>query len=78
MKARDDGLIHLAYIQILFAAAAWANPPTAVSEDFSGTQFPPTEWTTEGSGQGNWSWRKPGGYARVFVIPWHMKTLAPR
>jgi hypothetical protein len=56
---------------LLLAAAAttWANPPTAVSEDFAGAQFPPAGWTTEGSGQGNWSWSNPGGYARGYCCP---------
>jgi hypothetical protein len=46
------------------AAVAAATPPFALDEDFTGSQFPPEGWTTEGSGSGSWSWTNPGGYAR--------------
>lgn len=58
------------------AAAASATPPTAVSENFGGSQFPPTGWTTEGSGQGNWSWSNPGGYARGTCYPMMYENLS--
>jgi hypothetical protein len=59
------------------AAVAAATPRLALSEDFGGGQFPPAEWTTEGSGSGNWSWTNPGGHARgnVSVAPFgNVKT----
>jgi len=59
----------LALATLALGAAAAATPPTAVSEDFSGSEFPPAGWTTEGSGEGYWHWSNAGGYAKGECFP---------
>lgn len=47
------------------AASASATPRKAIDEDFEGSKFPPTGWTTYG--EGTWYWKNPGGYARGYA-----------
>jgi hypothetical protein len=50
-------------LAVAAAAVASANPPTAVDEDFGGSQFPPDGWAIAGEVR-TWSWENGGGYAR--------------
>jgi hypothetical protein len=50
-------------LALLAVAPALANPPTAVDEDFGGSQFPPSGWTVDGESR-TWSWEDGGGYAK--------------
>lgn len=49
------------------AAAAATPPKTYVRENFSGTQFPPPGWSTAGSSEGQWSWKKSNDAAVGYV-----------
>jgi hypothetical protein len=48
-------------IACLIITASAASAATYVSQDFEGSTFPPTGWTTYGTG--NWSWVNGGGNA---------------